>query len=299
LGKSAGWAAWLPDFPALIMLDGLVRRAAGRADDTMDGAATATVMSASCVVQDLFVASDVDAGLLVGDLRRWSVSWRTVDGDVVCPLRDLGAFAAVGVVPTRRFAWRTGQRHRPGLQYMVSTGRHHGFESLAEQRLLLALDFAGAVSWVLGQPFRLRYTVASVPRTHVPDLLAVCGGAVWLFDVRPAGRVKPKDLDGFRAAARAADEAGWRYAVVTAWRPQVMTTVEDLSAQRRSLQDPLAVQEQLIAAAAVPVPFGRLVAGTSAPAVVRAHALHLLWHRRLDLDLSVPLSDASVVRAVR
>jgi len=26
---------------------------------------------------------------------------------------------------------------------MVSTGRHHGFESHAEQQLLLALDFAG------------------------------------------------------------------------------------------------------------------------------------------------------------
>jgi hypothetical protein len=45
------------------------------------------------------------------------------------------------VEPVRRFGWRTGQRHRPGLQFLVSTGRHHGFESLAEQRLLLALDF--------------------------------------------------------------------------------------------------------------------------------------------------------------
>ena len=47
--------------------------------------------------------------------------------------------------PVRRFTWSTRQRHRPGLQFMVSTGRHHGFESLAEQRLLLALDFAGEV----------------------------------------------------------------------------------------------------------------------------------------------------------
>lgn len=29
---------------------------------------------------------------------------------------------------------------------MVSTGRHHGFESLEESKLLLALDFAGRVS---------------------------------------------------------------------------------------------------------------------------------------------------------
>jgi hypothetical protein len=40
------------------------------------------------------------------------------------------------------------------LQYLVSTGRHHGFESVAEQRLLLALDFAADLADVLSQPFR-------------------------------------------------------------------------------------------------------------------------------------------------
>jgi hypothetical protein len=33
----------------------------------------------------------------------------------------------------------------------VSTGRHHGFESLEEARLLLALDFAGDLVDVLTQ----------------------------------------------------------------------------------------------------------------------------------------------------
>jgi hypothetical protein len=254
-------------------------------------------------VQDLCTVLDLDSGVdqPAGEVRRWSVSWRTADGVVVCPVRDVSAFDLVGVVPVRRFSWRTGQRHRPGLQFMVSTGRHHGFESLAEQRLLLALDFAGAVCGVLAQPFRLRFTVASTVREHVPDLLAVSAGGVWLFDVRPAGRVKPEDLDGFRAAARVADDAGWRYAVVTGWRSQVMSTVEDLSAQRRPLQDPLGLQGQLLdaAAAAGSVPFGRLVASTSVPAIARAHALHLLWHRRLDVDLGAPLSDATAVRARR
>jgi hypothetical protein len=31
------------------------------------------------------------------------------------------------------------------------------------------------------------------------------------------------------------------------------------------------------------------------PAVARAHALHLLWRRRLGTDLSRPLGDASPV----
>jgi hypothetical protein len=56
-----------------------------------------------------------------------------------------------GCVPVRRFTWRQRQRqrHRPGLQFMVSTGRLHGFESLQERSLLPALDFLGEAKDVL------------------------------------------------------------------------------------------------------------------------------------------------------
>ena len=40
------------------------------------------------------------------------------------------------------------------LQYLSSTGRHHGYESLAEARLPLVLDFAGELTEVLAQPLR-------------------------------------------------------------------------------------------------------------------------------------------------
>ena len=56
---------------------------------------------------------------------------------------------------------------------MVSTGLHHGFESLEEARLLLALDFAGAVTEVICQPFRLRFATADGLVEHIPDVLAV------------------------------------------------------------------------------------------------------------------------------
>jgi hypothetical protein len=83
--------------------------------------------------------------------------------------------------------------------------------------------------------------------------------------------------------------------VATGWRPHVLTGVEALSSQRRPLNDPLGLQGQIFtAAAAGPEPFGSLVAGTSLPAVSRAHLLHLLWHRRLDVDLREPLGDATL-----
>jgi hypothetical protein len=81
---------------------------------------------------------------------------------------------------------RPKQRHRPGLQFMVSTGRHHGFESLAEQRLLLVLDFLG-VTEVLAQPFELRFTTAVGWARHFPDFLVTGRDGVWLLNVRPRG----------------------------------------------------------------------------------------------------------------
>jgi hypothetical protein len=231
--------------------------------------------------------------------REWTAGWRVGGGDVACAVRDLPSVPLGGCEPVRRFGWRARQRHRPGLEFMVSTGRLHGFESLEERNLLLALDFTGQVAEVLAQPFRLRFKAGSGDGEHIPDFLAVFGdGSRWLLDVRPAGLVGDEDAVRFAAAAEAALAAGWRYSVVAGWRPHVLSVVDALSSQRRPLEDPLGLQGQLLAAArSGAVPFGELAGGTSLPAVARAHALHLLWHRRLGTDLARPLGNGSLVWA--
>jgi hypothetical protein len=217
---------------------------------------------------------------------------------VAHPVAELYETVVSGAQPVRRFSWGTTQRHRPGLQYLVSTGRHHGFESLAEQRLLLALDFLG-VQQVLAQPFELRMTTADGWARHVPDYLAHSADGTWLLDVRPGHRVKPEDRMRFAAAAEVALVLGWRFAVVTGWQPGVIDVIDALSAQRRALADPLGLQPHLLRLAAHgPVTFGDLVAGTSVPVVARAHLLHLLWHRRLGIDLARPFTDRALVWAV-
>jgi hypothetical protein len=229
---------------------------------------------------------------------RWRAQWRTSDGPMVCAVRDLASMPMSRCEPVRRFSWRRGQRHRPGLQFVVSTGRHHGFESIAEQRLLLALDFAGGVSDVLGQPFRLRFATASGWREHIPDFLAVTAQGGLLIDVRPGERIGDDDRGCFAAAREAALAAGWRYLVVTGWRPRVQTGLDTLSAQRRPLRDQLGLQPELMSAVASgPRSFGDLVEAARLPAVARAHALHLIWHRRLGIDLSAPINDAMQVWA--
>ncbi|GAB2968697.1 hypothetical protein LWP59_27275 [Amycolatopsis acidiphila] len=67
--------------------------------------------------------------------------------------------------------------------------------------------------------------------------------------------------------------------MVTGWDPVSAAAVEAFSAQRRPLNDLLCISDTLLAATAVsPLPFGELAATTVAPAVARAHLLHLLWH---------------------
>jgi hypothetical protein len=213
-------------------------------------------------------------------------------------VRDLESVPVAGCEPVRRFSWGRRQRHRPGLQFMASTGRLLGFESLEERSLLLALDFTGSLEELLPQPFTLRFgTAGGGFSKHVPDFLAVFrDGSRWLLDVRPARLVKDDDAMCFAAAAEAALEAGWRYSVVAGWRPHVLAGIDALSAQRRDLEDRLGLQDLLLEAVpAGPVAFGDLVSATPLPAVARAHALHLLWRRRLGTDLACMISDMSPV----
>ena len=167
-------------------------------------------------------------------------TWKVAGQEVTCPVAGMGGFPVPGCEPVRHFAWATRQGHRPGLQSVTSTGRLHGFESHAEQRLLLALDFLG-VREVVSQPHRMRFESASGAREHIPDFLAVAGEGTWLLDVRPADRIEAADRVKFAASAEAALACGWRYGVVGGWQPHVMTTLDTLSAQRRPWHRVLAI----------------------------------------------------------
>jgi hypothetical protein len=68
--------------------------------------------------------------------------------------------------------------------------------------------------------------------------------------VRPAARVAREDLVAFAASAEVALTLGWRYVVVTGWKPHVTTTLDSLSAQRRPLTDRLGMVDQLLAGVA-------------------------------------------------
>nr|WP_024126403.1 TnsA-like heteromeric transposase endonuclease subunit [Streptomyces sp. F12]AHE39022.1 Hypothetical protein pFRL3_245 [Streptomyces sp. FR1]AHE40262.1 Hypothetical protein pFRL6_175 [Streptomyces sp. F12] len=233
----------------------------------------------------------------VGWSDRWTATWRMGRTPVTCSVRNLAEVEVFRSQPVRPFTWRTGQWHRPGLEYLVSTDRHHGFESFEEELLLLVADFAADLVEALAQPFRLEFLAADGVLKHIPDFLLLTASGSWLVDIRPAERIRPEDEVKFAASAEAALAAGWNYSVVTGWRQHIVRIVDSLSAGRRDLMDQLGVQEEMLqAAASGPLPFGELVEQCSYPVIARAHALHLLWHRRLGVDLSAPLADSSLVR---
>jgi len=262
------------------------------------------VPSDRCGLDELLVPYSIpDAAvgrLVLGDgwARRWVTQWRLRDGELTaCAVRDVQDAPFFESRQIRRFSWRPTQRHRPGLGYMVATDRHHGAESLEEQKLLLAAEFAGGVAQVLSQPFRLLFESVDGPLAHIPDFLLFSStGAHWLVDVRPRARIEDLDVVRFAAAARMAVSAGWRYTVVAEWRGHVCTVIDALSQRRRELDDRLGLEPCLREVAGRgPVEFGDLVEATPWPVVARAHAIHLLWHRELGVDLGRPLGDGSVV----
>jgi hypothetical protein len=282
-------------FKALMIAMGQARA------EVRDGAASGVPLwSDRCGWEELVLPEPVDAGRAGLDLggewpRRWSVTWRSGREEVSCSVRDLARVPVVDGAPIRGFSWRRDQRHRPGLEFLVSTGRHHGAESLEEARLLLALDFAAGLVDVVSQPLKLRFDAGGKRRAHIPDFLAETRSGVWLIDVRPRELIRDADRESFAAAAEVALACGWRYAVVARWREHVVATIDALSSQRRPLSDPLGLRPGLLTAAGQGLTFGELAASSAYEPVARAQLLHLLWYRRLGVDLAEPLADRSVV----
>lgn len=265
-----------------------------------DGLSQDALWSHACGWEDLLVPIEVGTGResldLDGDwLSRWTATWGPGTKGPLCTVRELVLSAAPGGGPTRWFTWRRDQRHRPGLQYLVSTDRHHGAESLEEAGLLLALDFAGELEDVVSQPLRLHFGTGGPERDHTPDYLAVTRIGVWLIDVRPEALIGAQDRQSFAAAAEVALACGWHYTVAGRWREHVSATLSAFSSRRRELPDPLGLRPALLAAARDGGTFGELTEKVPFPPLARAQLLHLLWHRRLGIDLRMPFGDSSAV----
>lgn len=191
-----------------------------------------------------------------------------------------------------------GQRNARAYYWFSKTDRHVFCESRLEVRVLQGLDFDGDVAAVASQPFELSYLAGGKRRRHVPDFFVRCvRGPDRVVDVKPARRVdEPRNAQAFRATREACAEAGWRYVVATEPDPVFHANVSWLAGYKSppALLDEFA--RPLLKVAYGGITVGNLVAVFDLPALVRPVLFHLLWTHKLSADLSVVLSDASVVR---
>jgi len=230
-------------------------------------------------------------------VRAMTVTTRQGDRAVTVGVTVRGDELFDSADPWRHMSWRTGQRNRPGLEYLVSTGRHHAYESQQERRLLQILDFDGRVVDALSQPLLLKFHDGLRQREHTPDLLCrLVDGQTLLLNVKPPTRIEDVHRTAFAACDLLAAARGWRHEVVTGWVEPARSTVEALSARRRPHTDTFGLVPEIEAALADgPLAFGDLVERTRVPAVARAVAVGMLWQRRLSIDLGAPLGDRSLV----
>ena len=214
------------------------------------------------------------------------------------PLGESWATRFEAGLPVRRFASRKGQKHLSGLWWSATMSRHVGFESWLERDHLMLLDFDSTVVGIASQPFRLRWRdEADKQVTHVPDYLARrADGSVAVVDCRPVERRPPRDVAKFDATERACGLVGWSYRLVGTVDAIEAGNVRWLAGYRHPRHRTPATVAALRQVFDSPT---ALVAGAQAvgdPIAVLPVLFHLLWLHELVTDLSVPLTEHSLVR---
>ncbi len=107
---------------------------------------------------------------------------------------------------------RALSKHVPGAAFSVTTGGTLQFESGLEHLLIRTLDRDRRVSWLLAQPFELRFRLADGRSIrHVPDLLSLSDDGVTVWDARAEQRRSTRFNVQARLTQIACDHVGWGY----------------------------------------------------------------------------------------
>ncbi|MFC9938562.1 TnsA-like heteromeric transposase endonuclease subunit [Nocardiopsis alba] len=232
-----------------------------------------------------------------GSPGEFEVAFLAPDGtEQRLPLEQATRYPFESVIPVRSFPSFRGQRNNTGWWWTATTGSHVGFESWLERDLLIGFDFDPTVTAISSQPFWLLWHEDGRVRRHAPDffLRHACGtGSV--IDCRPADRIEPRDAAAFATTARACSQMGWRFEVLHAPDPVRTANLRWLSGYKhpRCRRDDLA--RTAVDLTVEPLSVLELAAALGDPVGTLPTVFHLLWHGELETNLSVPLSENSLV----
>ncbi len=167
-----------------------------------------------------------------------------------------------------------------------------------ERGHLVALDFDPAVTAIVSQPFWLHWrTPAGKARRHPPDFFArLAGGRCLVIDSRPDGVADDGDREAFAATARACELLGWGYAVCGQMDPVVAANHRWIAGYRHPRCGDPATEARLLEAFGPGLPLMEGAEEVGDPFATLPPLFHLMWRRELTADLSLVLSDRTVVR---
>ncbi|MEU0480965.1 TnsA-like heteromeric transposase endonuclease subunit [Streptosporangium sp. NPDC006013] len=230
---------------------------------------------------------------------RFDVAYVDADGvERSVKLEELSRVKLEAARPVRSFPSYAGQRNYPGWYWSATMGRLVGFESWVERDHLIAIDFDPVVTAVASQPFWLRWSVDGRLRRHAPDFFVrVAGGGVLVLDSRPLDRIGESDREAFQATQQACDLLGWRYAVWGTMNGVVVANQRWLAGYRhpRCMDEAVAAQLREVFAQPLALMDGAELVGD--PIATLPVLFHLMWRHELEADLSLVLSDRSIVKA--
>jgi hypothetical protein len=201
------------------------------------------------------------------------------------------------VPPTRTGNRYPGQRNYHGIGWFSNTGQQLWLESLTERTALLWLDFSYDIVSISSQPMKMFFPDGTV---HFPDFLALhSDGRQVVYNVKPARFITEKVTKQFANAAELCARVGWSHEVITTFEPELIANIECLAHYRNPMFRPSTeTHDQLsrILTRSLPV-IEAATAMTTAPANTAISTLyHLAWVGEIQLDLSRPLSNSTVIR---
>lgn len=204
--------------------------------------------------------------------------------------------------PVRLGSQWQNRPNQHGVYFWQRTDRHIWYESSLEASCLVELDQGGKVDQIVAQPFRVLFRHGSKVVRHDPDFFAVLrNGDQVVYDVKPARRMTEAVRDQFEETARICEMAGWRHVVLHEPHQILTANLAFLRNARHSRSHPnLAMSEQIGNAfsSGRTLCEGQEMVNRRFPALAMPFIKHLIWHRRLSVDLKKRLDFDTVATTV-
>lgn len=238
------------------------------------------------------------------DTRSETDDGRRTSG-VTLPLDRLDPICVGDLLEVRRPAgYKTDPRISGLFAFASEWGAYHViFESQAERWHLLDAVWRDA-RFVSTQPCLLEWVFERLRIQHVPDILIEReDGSRLLVDVHATtrdGSDEPDFLIKASLTAVVAERLGWDYELVSPLPGQRARNLEHFSGFARTSTRVRAAADRIAETLTLPWSIGGVleVAETLGidASIAKAALYHLIWHRRLWVDLNAPVRSHTVLR---